>query len=529
MKLKRQGLYLLATAALSIAIGDFSVLCAQTIPTENLHDKQVEDLFDRAGGLKIEYRAQIQLDLMESAPVPIVKKHLPDLKQLSDDLGSVQYQYPYQYATKFSFTQNAEYWIWTSLFSTKIDSLSMRIRLLNLVYKLDPQWAMREFKDIAPRPPKFDCSAVLVAKPEEYLVAAPRFVFNGGGPTTAADYEWLDDYISNASSPLLLAPIASFLAASRANNDRSTAAVHVFELLLSRSSASDREIGVIFNSQKFGDILRTLAAKLAKEQRDPARLLLAYRSFLEKSHAEGTCSDSTVDWELLRSSFNGLLVDLQQDQKIQSLQGDEFKGQAVASPASAHDTPMPDQTTTNRLLKDLYAARKPEDGFLAKLQSVGGVNSGSDQTQVATEALISASNEMNPVRDPCPECAAFFKTQMLLMGSDLLADSPQKERLLLAAVDSLAQNPNQDDSPVLWLNQVNLVLNLTRKMSPAMVKLLKQDQRNDSYIPFAPSTMAPEIKKAIAATGNNTLQLYLRDEELNPHAFSAPYLDELKK
>lgn len=62
-----------------------------------------------------------------------------------------------------------------------------------------------------------------------------------------------------------------------------------------------------------------------------------------------------------------------------------------------------------------------------------------------------------------------------------------------------------------------------------MVKLLRQDQNNDSYIPFAPSTMGTEIKKAIAGTGNNTLQLYLRNEELNPHAFSALYLDDLKK
>jgi hypothetical protein len=510
--------------AFFLAAASFHMASAQDASIDPLHIKQTKDLFLRANGLPVEYRAEIQLDAMEDAPQVVTRKSLPDLRDLYGNLGSVQYQFPYEYGIQFTFTQNKEYWIFSGLLGTKVEALSLRLRLLHIISKVDPIWASREYKRLSLSIPRSDCSAVLVPKPDEYIAAAPQFL----KLTTANslnDYEWLQDFIGRLPSPLFLAPTATLLTSTSLRPDYVDALVRQYELILATSTATDREAGVIFQKQQFVDLIKSLSNKLVNTQRDSYGLLLALRAFIVRSHAEPACTDSVVDWGAVRSAFNLLVVDLKQGQRIKSISESEFAPRDTASPASAHSTPMPDQSRVEQLIGEFFSERRLDDKALSSV----GASSGNSHLQEVTESIIALSNDINPARYDCPECAAFYKTQILLQASDVAPQSPQKDLLMRLAVVSLAENENQYSSPVLWLPLAELLLNQTRQVSPsAKEQLSVQLKYNDGYIPFGPTSSGPDIRREMEATGNSILNSYLQADGLRHHSFWAPYLDALK-
>jgi hypothetical protein len=506
---------LLATTSLQIAFAQAASLDPSSI-------KRTKDLFLRANGLPIEYRAEIQLDVMEAASVPVVRKYLPDLKDLYSNLGSVQYQFPHEYGIQFSQTQSKEYWILSGLVGAKLDALSLRLRLLRLISHVDPTWATGEYKRLPLLISRTDCSSVLVPTADQYIAAAPEFL-KWAPAGSQENYEWLQDFIAHLPSPILLSPTAALLSATDMPADSADALVRQYELTLAANTATDREAGVIFQKQQFVDVIKTLSNNLLSTQRDPFGLLLALRAFIIRSHAEPSCADSVTDWDSVRSAFNLLVVDLKQGQRIKPISDTDFGPKDAASPSIAHSTPMPEQGRIDQLIAGLFHLRAS-----ATLSSVG-VSSGSSSLQEVTEAIIAQTNDINPSRFECVECAAFYKSLVLLQAADLAPQSPQKDLLTRLAVNSVAANENQYSSPVLWLPLTKLLLNQTRQVSPEDKKTLSlQLQINQGFIPFGPTPSGSDIRREMAATGNPIFISYLQADELTHHPFWSPYLDASK-
>jgi hypothetical protein len=482
--------------------------------TQAISTEQREEFLAMTEGLSNEFRADLELNLVESQPPSTRVQYQQRLESLYLDLNHVHYRFPQSYAASGPMT--LERMLGSAFSYTKLDELSLQLRILRAASPVRARWAARRLEELQLQIPSIGCSEALTPDVSEYYDSVRDLTFSSRGESSVTNVAWLGENIQHMNSPLQLPALASLLARLNIPPEQFDSLLLQYELTLNKLRASDRELGQITASHLLTTSTRNLLESAARSGVGGTRLLGSYRHFIVSSSEESACSDSTVSWQSIVEDYNHLVVDFHAD-GVPVLVLNDVKRHSLNG-GGAKERPLPDDSTSEALLSKMYQLRT---------QGSALVNSSDNASESAwasyTADFLRLSDQIDPRDAACSDCAYFQKTKLLMSAFDLVPLVPQKLRLLRALVDSLEHSGLQSSDPELWAFQVKLVLNLARKTTKAQKGQLNDMRANGMFIPLAPSPVPTEIRQYLGES-NSALQAYVKADELFNNRFSAPYL-----
>jgi len=151
-------------------VGLLSARFGQVSTKADQHVKQVEELINSAESLPIEFRADIQLNAIESGNMPNGKTTEKTLERLFDSAGSAQVHYKQKVADLRANTLTRETIVVQTL---NLDSLNIRIRIIKAMLPMDRSKAQRELEETHLQIPTVRCKSPLIPDVSEYYAQLP--------------------------------------------------------------------------------------------------------------------------------------------------------------------------------------------------------------------------------------------------------------------------------------------------------------------------------------------------------------------
>jgi hypothetical protein len=480
-----------------------------------LTTEQQEEFFAMTEGLSTEFRADLELNLVESQPPSTRSHYQRRLEYLYSDLNHVRYRFPESYAASGPMT--LERMLASAFIYTKLDELSLQLRVLRAASPVRPRWAARQLEELQLRIPRIGCNEALAPDLSGYYDGLRDLIFSGRGESSVANIAWLEENIKQMTSPLQLPAVAGLLARLSVPQGHFDSLLLQYESTLNKLGASDRELGQITASHLLTTSTRNLLESTANKGIGTTGLLSSYRQFILNSSEEAACSDSTVSWQSIVEDYNQLLVAFHANEAVPALSLNDIQTHSYNG-GGASERPLPDASASEALLSKMYQLRirKPDSFDLSD-------NASESTWESYTTDFLRSTGQIDPRTAACSDCAYFQKTKLLLSGFDLVAPVALKLRLLRALVDSLEHSSLQTSDPELWAFQAKLVLNLARNTTRAQNDQLNDMRASGVFIPLAPSPMGTEIRQYLEES-NAVLQAYAKADELFNNRFSAPYL-----
>lgn len=496
-------------------------LCAQVRQSprkDTGHVNAALRLLRSAAALPVEYRADIQLSVIESGRVP--KKQAEQiLEQLYDALSKSDAPYPLRAAVPTADALERE--LEGALAHFKLDGLSLRTRVIRSMLPLNRGKAVQHLEDLRFTLPKSDCSSPLIPDVTDY--------YSTIGTLAIQAYEeprhrervyafWLESQVASAGSSVQVGPIADLLTKATVNGGQMEQLVNMYIVFLSRIRATDREMAGIENSGATTESIRRLAARLTQSRISTAPLIEQYRGFLMRSAADTPCGDVTSDWTAIVRRFNLLLKRLDLANGQSGLTVGELRVPATRG-QRAQLRVLPSLGRLDELQLKIYRLHKLElrpDGMAAP------------PDRLAWDALMSEFFSRIDSYDlseaACQNCAYFEKTKILLTVLDMAGGNDHKEKVAQRVVDLLTTSPLQFDEPVLWVFQLKLLLNFTRSTTDDQGRHIQSLIKQGSAPTMLPSPIASVIREKVKKADNAAMLAYVQAEEVLKPKFFAPYL-----
>lgn len=488
---------------------------------------QVSQFLDRVESLPVDYRADLQLNALESQKTGVRVQYWALIRRLYSDLTAAANPYPLGYAANGRYT--LERILGGASAYTKLDALTLRMRALHVAFPIDSLWATEQLKQTHLSLPAAGCTEALVPDVSTYYETVTDFFFQRGRTAPFGDILWLGEHIRNLSSPLPLTDIAVILAHVNASKDDLDFLTLQFEATLQRLRATDRELGWLTHVQsmtalQFPEAISALLERLRHDGVREELLLASYRQFLMNSLSNERCLDSITDWPAIQTEFNDLVEKDVRSTPIQHITMSDV-AQQTGSGTRANEHPLPDSDESESILTKMYLMRIERTPLVQSLSGFGDSQHTSAWDSYSKQ-LIELADGLDVFGAPCTECVWYFREKVLLDGFDLVPEGPAaKNKLMEAVVEQLARDPTKLTQPLLWGLQMKIVLNLARPVAKAQADQLKKLSEDQGFIPFAPSPMHEEIREYLRQTNNEILNAYLSADLLFSNTFSAPYLN----
>ena len=498
-------------------VGLLSARFGQVSTKADQHVKQVEELINSAESLPIEFRADIQLNAIESGNMPNGKTTEKTLERLFDSAGSAQVHYKQKVADLRANTLTRETIVVQTL---NLDSLNIRIRIIKAMLPMDRSKAQRELEETHLQIPTVRCKSPLIPDVSEYYAQLPSLAsraFSTDEKGRSAHSAWIRDNIDSMTSAVQLAPMAELLARTEFEVGRFGNLVAGYINVLQRLQATDREMAAIESEQTLSKAIRLLATRTQNETSSAAPLLSAYRTFLIRSAAEVPCADVTANWNHVVQAFDQLRRDYDPGGTAGTIDLS-----ALERPAGKGDHAeveyLPDSRAFDGLFNKIYALKQRAADGLNKQPDTQGW-----ETDLA--AFLKQIDAYDPSKADCKDCAYFDKVKLLLFFFDFAPEGHYKDKILDRLVSVLANDPMQVDAPLEWAFQVKLLLNMSRKTSKEQATQIERLQNEGQVLPMLPSAAGSKILASMKQSNNYVLYLYAVADELLQNQFvSPPYL-----
>jgi hypothetical protein len=498
---------------LAIAIFVFAVpgpVAAQAVAGRS----PVQDLLEWAESLPIEFRADIQLNAIESGRVG-QKQAAEILERLFRDAGGARYPYKQTELVRRSGTRQRKL---ATAFSLNLDALSIRGRIIRALLSINPERAHSLLEDVRLEIAPVPCTSAMVPDVGEFYGVVAAVL---GRSPAATDGErdqsvaLLEGQLRQITSPVQLAPVADLLARAELNPRQMVWLTSLYADVLSRISTTDRELAAVEQQRGLSSAIGRLAARHAEQALHVLPLLHAYRAFVMRAARAEQCGDITVDREKLAESFNHLREGFGNQQTLRQLQAEELKPERVGGVAVV-DT-MADREDFVTLLDRVMtrreiALRKPTES--PELESAGWE---SDVAQFLTKI-----DGLDPLRADCRSCIFHEKADLFFIFFDFTPVGHFKQRILMGLADFLANSTMQDEAPLEWLIRVKLLLNLSRKPTEEQLTRIRELERQGKVLTMLPSEAAAQIAETMKTSGNYVLYVYVVADEILGNEYILP-------
>jgi hypothetical protein len=494
------------------------------------HD-DVENLVHAAGSLPIEYRADIQLNVIESGQLKKTKLEEETLKKLFDSASTAQYPLKFTSADVGIHSRTKGIAL---AFMLNLDALSIRTRVVRAMLSLDRTEAQRELGSIHIDVPRTGCSSPLVYDVSEYyaqMYPLARKAFaaqkrKGLNDDEDSDFvEWASGQIRDIKSAVQLAPMAKALAKEDISDVHLARLTAEFSRALGQLDATDRELATMQRKREVATMrrkadldgaIRLLADRSRSDPGAAANLVSAYRAFLIRSAGEPHCGDKTTNWNSMVQQFNLLVTGLHLEDGVGVLKLEDLRRVPGAGETAKYEI-IEEPDEIYHLTDRIYAKRESKDLHRDPDPKNEGWESDLDEFFTKIDAL-------DPSVAACPPCVSEEKGEMLLVFYDMTPKGEAKDAVLERLVEFFAHDPRQETSSLEWLSQVNVLLNMARDVSPEQEQAINKLKLAGSVPTMLPNGEGRKIRSALRRSKNPTLSLYATADEVLKNKFSSPLL-----
>lgn len=492
----------------------FSIsVSGQTQPTSPKDDTRVIEIVDWAEGLPVEYRADIQLNSIESGNIRRGRWAVQVLERLFRDASTARYTYKQKDITGNANTRSRKL---DFAFSLNLDTLSIRTRTVRAMVPLRPAEARQLLEEIRLEIPSCPCTSAMVYDVSDFYAALDAVVshtFSGTEKENGDHATLLASHIRSMSSAIQLAPMAGLIARTQLNKGQLELLTSEYARALQRVQASDRELASIERDQSLSKAIRLLAARNVGQALPVTPLVKAYRTFLIRSARPARCADIATDRNMIVEGFNQLRQEYASDETLNVLGVDDLKPARTAESAQVELVAEP--TEFRGLLRRLMARRQIEARKQSEELNFAGWESDVSEFLQKVDAL-------DPSRGKCHACVFHEKADLLFVFFDFTPSGGLKERILDRLVRFLSIDKMQDEGPLEWLFRVKLLLNLSRKPSDEQLKRIAELERQGKLLTMLPSDAGIKILEAMKRSDNYVMYLYATADELLKNEFALP-------
>ena len=503
-------------------------LTCSPLPTQMANNKVVDDrtkairqLIDAADSLPIEFRADIQLNAVESGALPPGEVAKGVVERLIESAGGAKNAYPLGRAFLTADTMENDLSSATQTLSA-LDALSVRTRAISALTKMDRAKALVALREIQVHIPPTTCASALIPDVTTYyekLGALAGTAFSSVETNNGENVAWYEDNIRNINSALQLAPIAEFLSRAPLSTEQFDQLSNAYAAAFAGLRATDREMAWVYAEDRLPNAILELATRRKRGALPIDVLFLSYRDFLVRSAEETRCGDQSANWEVIVAAFNHGRESLSLAERVPALTANDVQRKG-AQGDRAQMRMIPDVKEFDLLFGKIYALREKS-----------GARATPEQQAVDTEAwesdaaqLLRSLDEYDPSKKGCVECAEIAKVRMLLGFFDFCPDDALKGKILSRLVKSLATTPLQTQEPVEWLFHMKLLLNISRKARAEQIKKIQKLTDEGRNLNLLPSNLAGRIRDEMKRAGDYTMYVYVDADEIFGNGYYSPYL-----
>jgi hypothetical protein len=489
-------------------------------------DSSATAVFDLASSLPIEFRADIQLTALEHRQVIHTKVRSQALETLFTDARSAQYPTKLVDITGNYYMRSKP--LDRAMSGLLLDGLSIQLRVVRLLQETHRERARELFAQIQiPTPLRAGCESATVPDVSQYYAVLKLVLTKPVQGSTDSDP--LEKAILDLSSPVQLGPAAFLLAEAPLDKGSLETLAYMYSDRLRKITATDRELSYIEaklsstnpktavylkgvrNSQSVSNGVMRLAIRLGAKSPAATALFAAYRDFLMRSAANGSCGDITTDRFALQEGYNALIAEFAEGGR--KLTQADLTGPSLQ--VSARVDQIPNGAEISR-------------GLLTKLEAFRDIEKKTGQRNSAvTSGWESDASEfldrieaIDTDHATCHACAFYVKVELLTSLFDLTPEGSTRTRILTRLLSFLSDDEFKDQSRIEWLYKFKLLLNLSRVPSKADADRLEQLQRTKTLF-FLPGKR-DDIIRAIKVHNDPVMSIYLLADRVFGYAYDMP-------
>jgi hypothetical protein len=423
-KLSLVSLLFLLCATVGLAQESAPNPIANTTP----HQIKLEDLLDRVSSLPPEYKADLGFTILDAARPSLSPAQQ---RSLLDDIFHSAARSHYPYGVTEASSQMHNDLVGGMLRNSKLDVLEIQARSVEFALPLSPQFAERLFEEMKLKEDRVSCTDANVEDVSVLYTVAAKIIADPRIKTVFDEDKesYLPSLVSNTRIPAEIAPLADLISTVPLTPDQLGQIESVFDSALNRITASDREMTAAEEDGNLTQAINRLSSKFAQAGVYRGRLFAAYRSFLLRSLTPESCSDYSLDRNVIARSFNALLPDsLKSSPDLAPLTAALLKSESKGTFAPQLSAFINPQIMT-RLYRIAAAQAAGSTEVYRNGQPSTIVPEASDVDDVITYAV-----SRQPAADECPVCDFEAKAGLLTALVQLLPPGSELEKAVYAEV-----------------------------------------------------------------------------------------------
>ncbi|HWR13596.1 MAG TPA: hypothetical protein VN577_02115 [Terriglobales bacterium] len=493
---------------------------------------EVRQLLLDADSLPIEYRADIQLDVLESNPNIPAKIASSTLERLYQDARTAQYPFKLADITGDHFSRSRKL---EQALTLSLDTLSIQARVITIMFRVNPARARQMLQDLRIDVPSTGCESPTIPDiwPFYYIAAKVRTDASRKLMEIRAASNLIDNQIATTTSSVQLAPLAILIFDTVKDPDELRRLTSLYSQKLRDMVATDRELGFIENASVAADpklqrrlrlvqtrttLSNAIASLAARSPADgTTELLNAYRAFLIGSGGQPACADITSDRNKIAATFNQLLSRFpSQANAVRAIGPEELRSKSSGKSAVVELIPNAAELSRGATYK------------LSELQRANAYPASEDGNPLAFDGWESDVNEalshIGAAHEDstCSACSFYQKQELLMVLFDLTPNGATRERVLDYLLAFMSQTSLRQDSRVEWLYKFKLLLNLSRTASAEDAKRLRNLQDEGKRLLFLPAEDKNQILDAIRRQNDVIMLQYLNADRVLKKKYEMP-------
>lgn len=508
----------------ALAVLCWQVALAQTHRPQ--HPPEIEKLVDWARAVSTEFRADVLFRLIDAGKIddPAWKR------EILEDLFSTALQAQYPLAlSDVGLSTDTRSWAVARGLDFKLDTLSIRCRVVKQMIALDPKRALDLFTGMVP--PAIanpGCEDALVPNVGLWYETAREVADRSFLPAERAKgdpMQFFEPYLRSIGSSLQVAPAGMAIRTVQANAEQRQKLVDIFASRL--AAIDDGYLAFSFALHRLGLFheITQLGESVRQKGLSADNLIAAYRAFLVKHLTGPGCAAMRARKEDPVLEFNERLrwagyltsADLKAITKEESNAESKTESIAVKMDRKTRIVDYWQTPQSKRLLatiKHLHfgdsSSPQPEYKYLTAEQKQ------TVEWQNEVRQFLGDLAAWNS-RDE-PSAADYFHQRAILYSGliDLIPSGALRDNVVQSYMAFLSQNPIETESPVQFLEHLNAVFQLARPLSSAGAARVQEAQHNGAQLPGLPVENGQAILDALAASKDSVIPLYGSLEKVAP-------------
>lgn len=463
---------------------------------------EVKSLLDRLGGLRIEYKADLGLSILEKSWSDIpASNRVGALMNIFETAPSARHEAPVLYASENAGKSSASQ-VASASGALRLSTLDIQTRAVRLFMKDMPGRAAALYARISLPGRRSTCASPLVEDLSSYYETAQLLMRDERIKTIGGQEKhlFLLDRVRASRTPEALAPLVISLKSVQLDHDDLRAVAASLSQNFVLTDATDREMKALAGGIAAG--ISDLIPRLRAAGIADIPLLSAYRAFLVQNLSKEYCSDSTANRGALAESFNNLLPP-EGSGVLGKLNIQELKPKN--SGGAAQDPLIPiNQALFPQIHRILDASHARDVEAYQSPKSPGDIQPESADVQ---DVLRSALTPIS-AGSACSVCDFYAQAQLFVLMDNALPPGQYLETAITSELGFLSFNRIEDEEPIAFLGALKAIVLFARPVPASARHDLALVTQNTAGNGVRPMEERDVFKKELRNSGDPVIAAY---------------------